>query len=239
MRHSASPDPADRPPPAAGPRLLVGLRRRSLPDATRFLPLLALVSASLWLFAPIDLMRTLVPWAGAAALLCAALFLARVWLRVQRFYRLRSERLGGDRHPAVRRLRRALRQMLTVLAGTLLLSVGFFLLSAAALHQTRSIDVPRLLWSLPIGGLVLSLFFGELVTRLVEAVDDALDSDPAAAGPPDPAARPTNARLTGVSQPAPSRPRGTRPDTARRPCARRRRAVPRAGSCPRASSAGP
>ncbi|AXQ30980.1 hypothetical protein D0B54_20865 [Solimonas sp. K1W22B-7] len=136
---------------------------------TRWLPILLLISISLWGFAPPSFMRHLTPWVGAAALACAGLYLGRVVLLIGHFSMRHAERLG----PALQALRRALYGMIGVLLGTLSVSAGFFFMSTRVLAQEGNGGEPGLLWGLTMGGMVLSLFFGELVTRLIEGVDEA------------------------------------------------------------------
>lgn len=136
---------------------------------TRWLPILMVLSISLWIFAPAAFMRQLTPWVGAAALACAGLYLGRVVLRIGHFSMRHAERLG----PAVVALRRALYKMIGVLVATLAVSAGFFFMSTTVLARSTVGSEPGLLWGLTIGGMVLSLFFGELVTELIEGVDEA------------------------------------------------------------------
>ncbi|WP_348672187.1 hypothetical protein, partial [uncultured Abyssibacter sp.] len=57
----------------------------------------------------------------------------------------------------------------------LIMAGCYFYLSATVLAEDRGANEPRLLWTLPIGGLVLSIFFGEAVTRLIEVVEEAME----------------------------------------------------------------
>jgi len=136
---------------------------------TRWLPVMLVLSISLWSLAPPAFMRQLTPWGGAAALACAGLYLGRVVLLIGHFSLRHAERFG----PALQSLRGALYGMVGVLLGTLAVSGGFFFMSASVLAQGTAGGEPGLLWGLTVGGLVLSLFFGELVTRLIESVDEA------------------------------------------------------------------
>lgn len=136
---------------------------------TRRLPVMLVISIGLWSFAPPSFMRHLTPWVGAAALACAGLYLGRVVLLIGHFSMRHAERLG----PAVVALRRALYGMIGVLLATLAVSAGFFFMSTRVLSHGSAGSEPGLLWGLTIGGMVLSLFFGELVTRLIEGVDEA------------------------------------------------------------------
>lgn len=140
---------------------------------TRILPLMLIGSIALWSFAPVAWLLVLTPWVGALALLCAGIYLARVVLRIGRFYWRHLSDLDHS-NPSVQSLRRAVYQTVGVLLATLLLAAGFFVLSAQLLADTEGMRESRLLWALTVGGMVLSLFFGELVTRLIEAMDALL-----------------------------------------------------------------
>lgn len=139
---------------------------------TKALPLLLIASLGLWTFASPAFMRMLTPWVGAAALLCAGLFLGRVVLRIGHFSQRHAQRLHGER---LRRLRRGVYKMIYVLVGTVLVAGGFFYLSTSLLTRGGPGAEPGLLWGLTVGGMVLALFFGELVTSLIELVDDVLE----------------------------------------------------------------
>ena len=142
---------------------------------SRVLPLMLGVSIALWAFAPATWMRAITPWAGAAALVCAGLYLTRVVARIGHFSNEYAA-LFGDRHSgAIRRLKSALYKMATVLVGTLLVAGGFFYLSATVLRESTNHGEPGLLWSLTLGGLVLAIFFGEAVTRLIELLEEAME----------------------------------------------------------------
>ena len=179
MRHSATPFARMR--SGLGRRVAV-VERRVLDKpptdtpavpVTRALPLMLIATIALWTFAPAEWLSTLTPWVGAFALLCAGIYLARVVLRIGRFYWRHLSDMD-DANPSVRALRKAVYQTVGVLIGTLLLAAGFFVLSAQLLAETGGVRESRLLWALTVGGMVLSLFFGELVTRLIEAMDALL-----------------------------------------------------------------
>jgi len=142
---------------------------------TRFvLPSFFVMSVGLWTLAPAEVMRHLTPIVGALALLCAGLNLGRVSWRVYRFSHHHHERLGGRANDRLRRLRRSTFGMIGVLLGTAAMAAGFYYISATVLGDTARAEESRLLWGLTVGGLVLSIVFGELVTHLVEVVDDAI-----------------------------------------------------------------
>lgn len=145
---------------------------------TRWLPLLMMATIALWTVAPDSWLRTLTPWVGAAALLCAGIYLARVVLRIGRFY-WRHLAPHSAESPATLQLRRAVYQTVVVLVATLLLAAGFFVLSTQLLSDSDGALQSRLLWALTVGGMILSLFFGELVTRLIEAMDAMLSDQEA------------------------------------------------------------
>jgi len=140
---------------------------------TRVLPLMLIATIALWSFAPVSWLLVLTPWVGAFALLCAGIYLARVVLRIGRFYWRHLSDMDTA-NASVDSLRRAVYQTVGVLLGTLLLAAGFFVLSMQLLSDTEGMRESRLLWALTVGGMVLSLFFGELVTRLIEAMDALL-----------------------------------------------------------------
>ena len=151
----------------------LGSKRKRGFQITRILPVILVISISLWVFAPIEWMRILTPWAGAAALICAGVYLTRVVAKVGLFTHRHKELLEDEHSRALKALNKAIYKMVSVLFGVMLMAGVFFYLSAVMLHQQPS-GSPGLLWTLPIGGLVLSLFFGETVTRLVEFVDEVL-----------------------------------------------------------------
>lgn len=159
---------------AAEARLLARppVQRRSV-RVTRLLPLLLIATMLIWLVAPAAWLRALTPWVGAAALLCAGIYLGRVILRIGRFY-WRHLADVADSDPAAASLRGALYQTVFVLLGTLLLAAGFFVVSTQLLADAGTALQSRLLWALTVGGMILSLFFGELVTRLIELMDALL-----------------------------------------------------------------
>lgn len=142
---------------------------------TRLLPVMLGLSISLWAFAPLDVMRVLTPYVGAAALICAGLYLFRVLARIGHFSNEHLSALPDSARPALLRLKRSLYKMAWVLSGVLIMAGGYFYLSATVLQETHSATEPGLLWTLPIGGLVLSIFFGEAVTRLIEVVEEAME----------------------------------------------------------------
>ncbi len=142
---------------------------------TRLLPVLLGLSIALWAFAPLQVMRVLTPYVGAAALVCAGLYLFRVLARIGHFSNEHLSALPDSARPALLRLKRSLYKMAYVLIGVLIMAGGYFYLSATVLREAHSLTEPGLLWTLPIGGLVLSIFFGEAVTRLIEVVEEAME----------------------------------------------------------------
>ena len=142
---------------------------------SRVLPIMLGISIGLWALAPATWMRAITPWAGAAALICAGVYLTRVVARIGHFSNEYAARFGGHDTAAIRRLKSALYKMATVLVGTLIVAGGFFYLSATVLRESTNPGEPGLLWSLTLGGLVLAIFFGEAVTRLIELLEDAME----------------------------------------------------------------
>lgn len=144
-------------------------------EITRILPIVFGLSIGLWAFAPLNVMRTLTPYVGAAALICAGLYLFRVLARIGHFSNQHLDRLAAAGAPGLRRLKTSLYKMAGVLIGTLVMAAGFFYLSATVLAESETAGQPGLLWTLTIGGLVLSIFFGEAVTRLIEVVEELME----------------------------------------------------------------
>lgn len=142
---------------------------------SRVLPIMLGLSIALWALAPANWMRAITPWAGAAALICAGLYLSRVVARIGHFSNEYTARFGSNDGAAIRRLKSALYKMAAVLVGTLIVAGGFFYLSAMVLRESTNPGEPGLLWSLTLGGLVLAIFFGEAVTRLIELLEDAME----------------------------------------------------------------
>lgn len=144
-------------------------------EITRILPIMFGCSIGLWAFAPLNVLRTLTPYVGAAALICAGLYLFRVLARIGHFSNQYLDSLGTSSAPALKRLKTSLYKMAGVLIGTLIMAAGFFYLSATVLSESETAGQPGLLWTLTIGGLVLSIFFGEAVTRLIEVVEELME----------------------------------------------------------------
>ena len=96
-------------------------------------------------------------------------------LRIGRFY-WHHLADANDSDPAAASLRGALYQTVFVLLGTLLLAAGFFAVSTQLLAESGTTLQSRLLWALTVGGMILSLFFGELVTRLIELMETMLEA---------------------------------------------------------------
>ncbi|WP_370300278.1 hypothetical protein [Abyssibacter sp.] len=155
-------------------------------EVTRVLPILLGTSIGLWAFAPLDTMRLLTPYVGAAALICAGLYLFRVLARIGHFSNEHLARLPEPNRPSLIRLKRSLYKMASVLVGTLIMAGCYFVLSAMVLSEPRGASEPGLLWTLPIGGLVLSIFFGEAVTRLIEVVEETMEQIAASTPPASP-----------------------------------------------------
>lgn len=152
---------------------------RSLKDpwsVTRVLPLMLAGSVALWALASDATIRAVTPWVGTLALCVAGVYLSRVVLRISAFYYRHLEHFGELSAPRSRRLRQSLRRMLSVLVGIVVVALVYFALSVGILARSRMPDEPQLLWTLPVGGLVLSFVFGELVSRLLAAVDAVLSA---------------------------------------------------------------
>ncbi len=140
-------------------------------QAHRLIPILFLISAGVWVFAGRGLLTTLTPWVGAAALLGAGGYLARVVMATGRASLEAAYDRGTLDAAVIRRLRTALLQALTMVVGTILLGVGFLFVSLRVLAEPVPLEVPGLLWALCLGGFLLSLFIGELVMRLAETLE--------------------------------------------------------------------
>ena len=163
----------------------LGRAREKTFSPGRFLPLLFAVSIGLWVFAPPQWMRTLTPFVGALALLCAGLYLSRVVFRIGNFFIQHEEKLGGRKAARVKKLRGAMYKMLFTLFSTMVIAGGFFYLSTRVLEHSAIDGQPGLLWALTVGGMVLALVFGEFVTALIETMDEILSSEGLAPLAPD------------------------------------------------------
>lgn len=137
----------------------------------RLIPALFLLSAGVWLFASAAWMALLTPWIGSLALAAAGTYLARVVIVTARVSLEEAHRRGTLDIRAGRRVRSALLQALSMAAGTLLLGLGFLLLSLRIVANGAPLAVTGLLWALCLGGFLLSLFVGELVMRLVDVLE--------------------------------------------------------------------
>lgn len=140
-------------------------RRRRLRPTRLLLPLLV-CDFGLWSLLPLSSMRLLVPSAGAVALILAGLSLGRVVLRIHRM--ARGSTVADD---ALMALRKAGIQMALVLLSMLLVTGAYWMTSARVLAVDRRAEVMALLWALPMGGLVLSVCFGELVSRALDVIE--------------------------------------------------------------------
>ena len=137
----------------------------------RLLPWLLAFSAAVWVFAPGAWRVAMTPWVGSLALLAAGIYLARVVLAVGRTTGTVLEGRGAARGDAAARLERTVIQALIMAALTLLLGVAFLFVSRALLAPGAAVEYAGLLWALCLGGLLLSLFIGEVILMLVDAVD--------------------------------------------------------------------
>lgn len=159
-------------------RALSRLLHRCLPArfrVTALVPVILLTSLALWGFASARLMDGITPWTGAGALLFEGCYLGRVLIRINALCR----RHAVDHSPQaeqLRRLRGTVLPALHVLLGTIAFSVVFGHLSQDILGAAHSAHTPRLLWILTIGGLVLSLLFGDLMSRLIDIVELSLST---------------------------------------------------------------
>lgn len=142
---------------------------------TRFvLPTFFVISVGFWAIAPGEVMNRLTPVVGALAVLCAALNLARVVWHIRGFSRRHRAVLDRTAARRLARLRRSIYSMAGVLLGTATTAGGFYVLAATVLDETAMVLESRLLWLITVGGMVLAVVFGELVTHLVEVVDEAM-----------------------------------------------------------------
>lgn len=142
---------------------------------TRFvLPCFFVCNVGLWVLGPAEVVGRLTQVVGALAVLCAGINLCRVAWFIRGFLRRHRQGLDAVAERRLSRLRRGIYGMSGVLAGTALCAVGFYIVSAGMLADGRPAGEVRLLWTLTVGGLVLSIVFGELVTHLVVVVDAAL-----------------------------------------------------------------
>ncbi|MES1942479.1 hypothetical protein PC39_00090 [Salinisphaera sp. PC39] len=142
---------------------------------TRFvLPSFFVCSMTLWIVGPAEVVGRLTQVVGALAVLCAGINLCRVAWYVRAFLHRHQTRLDAVAERRLARLRRAIYGMGGVLFGTALCAVGYYIVTAGMLGDTPPAGETRLLWTLTVGGLVLSIVFGELVTHLVGVVDAAM-----------------------------------------------------------------
>lgn len=142
---------------------------------TRFvLPSFFVISAGLWVLGPPEVMGRVTPVVGALAVLCAGINLFRVAWYIRAFLGRHRTRLDGVAQRRLACLRRSIYGMTGVLFGTAMVSLGFYVVSAGVLGEAAPAGEVRLLWTLTVGGLVLSIVFGELVTHLVAVVDEAM-----------------------------------------------------------------
>lgn len=137
---------------------------------TALVPIILACSLALWSFGSSDLMDRITPWIGAGALLFEGCYLGRVVIRIGSLCRRHAAACGSEAEQ-LRHLRRTVLPALNVLFGTVIFSGVFGHFAQDILSEAHNAATPRLLWVLTIGGLVLALFFGELVTRLIDIVE--------------------------------------------------------------------
>ena len=134
------------------------------------LPLFFVASVIVLLIAPRGTTAMLAPIAGAIALLIELLFLARLVFRMH----LALLRLGQDNPQIKARIRRCLLSAVNVLFGLAIFSLMFYPLSRGVIDASRGSGTARLLWMLTIGGALVTLAFGQMVSLLLDVVQQKL-----------------------------------------------------------------
>lgn len=137
----------------------------------RLSPAFLLLTLGVWLLAPPAVIPAVTPWIGAAALVGAGVYLARVILVTGRVSLDQATRNGTLDSATVNRIRRGILQAMVMAAGTVALGVAFLVVSLRLLHDGAPATYAGLLWGLCLGGFLLSLFIGELVMRLTDTIE--------------------------------------------------------------------
>ncbi|MFV8835126.1 hypothetical protein [Aquisalimonas sp.] len=137
----------------------------------RLSPLLLALTIGIWLLAPPNAIHTVTPWVGAAALIGAGVYLARIVLVTGRVTLDQAIRNAALTPATVIRIRRGVLQAMAMAGGTIALGVAFLVTSLHLLQGGAPASYAALLWGLCLGGFLLSLFIGELVMRLADTIE--------------------------------------------------------------------
>jgi len=141
------------------------------------LPLFFGISVLVLLLAPAGTAARWAPAAGTLSLAVQLLYLARLVFRIH-LALLRMHR-AGTANRCTARLRRCLFPAINSLFGMLVFTLMFYPLAQAVIGAHPSSGAARLLWLLTVGGAIVTLAFGQMVSLLLDAVEDA--ATPAAA----------------------------------------------------------
>jgi hypothetical protein len=134
------------------------------------LPPFFIASVIVLLIAPKGTTALLTPSVGAIALLIELLFLARLIFRMH----LALLQLRGADLQSKARIRRCLFSAVNVLFGLMIFTLMFYPLSRSVIDATRGSGAARLLWMLTIGGAIVTLAFGQMVSLLLDAVQERI-----------------------------------------------------------------
>ncbi|WP_428310466.1 hypothetical protein [Hydrocarboniphaga sp.] len=134
------------------------------------LPLLFILSVIVLLLAPKGTTAMLAPTAGAIALLIELLLLARLVFRMH----LAMLQLGEHDPQTQARVRRCLLSAVNVLFGLMIFTLMFYPLSSGVIDASRGSGSARLLWMLTVGGAIVTLAFGQMVSLLLDVVRDKI-----------------------------------------------------------------
>lgn len=145
-------------------------------NLTRFvMPVFGIIVVALWIGMPAPVLRELTPWVGGGALLCIAVILHRVTNQIRHFAARHAAHWGGQENQLMRRMERSLFKMITVLMATVIVSAVFYYLAAVSVAGKAEVMELRIFWMLTIGGLAVTIYFGELVSRLLVLIDESLE----------------------------------------------------------------
>ncbi|SEP11151.1 hypothetical protein [Aquisalimonas asiatica] len=137
----------------------------------RLSPILLALTIGVWLLAPPAAIHAVTPWVGAAALIGAGAYLARIVLVTGRVTLDQATRNGTLTPATVTRIRRGILQAMAMAGGTIALGIAFLVTSLHVLQDGAPAAYAALLWGLCLGGFLLSLYIGELVMRLADTVE--------------------------------------------------------------------
>jgi hypothetical protein len=140
------------------------------------LPLLFVISVLVLLVAPKGTTAHWAPLAGALCLAIEFLVLARLVFRIH----LAVLRLRGVETIAVAsnqsRVRRCLLSAVNALFGLLVFTLMFYPVSHTVIEAARGSGAARLLWMLTVGGAIVTLAFGQMVSLLLDTLQQKTPS---------------------------------------------------------------